>query len=41
MEAFYDDNGELYSLKVKTLSRPYAYKICGKPISTSFDMNKE
>lgn len=41
VESFYDDKGDLYSLKVKTLSRPYAYKICGKPVSTVFDMKKE
>ena len=32
-ESFYDENGNLQSTKVKALARPYAYSICGKPIS--------
>ncbi|EGR33243.1 hypothetical protein IMG5_057980 [Ichthyophthirius multifiliis] len=37
VESFYDNFGNLNSLKVKALSRTYAYKICGKPIYTEFD----
>lgn len=37
IESFYDENGNLYEKKVKTLARPYATAICGVPIQTLFD----
>jgi endoglycosylceramidase len=36
-ESFYDENGQLQATKVKALARPYAYAICGKPISQNFN----
>lgn len=32
IESFYNDDGTLFEKKVKTLARPYALSICGKPI---------
>ena len=32
-EAFYDSSGNLQEIKVKALARPYAYAICGEPLS--------
>ena len=31
-ESFYDEYGKLQQNKVKALSRPYAYAICGVPL---------
>ncbi len=39
-EGFWDGKGNLIEPKVKLLSRPYAYKICGKPISTSYNQGR-
>lgn len=36
-ESFYDVNGHLQMNKVKALSRPYAYAICGKPLEETFN----
>lgn len=33
-EGFYDENGNVLTEKVKLLTRPYAHKICGEPVST-------
>lgn len=41
MEGFYDKNGQLQNDKVKMLSRPYAYAICGKPLKHKFDVKTE
>jgi len=35
-ESFYDEYGNLQINKVKALSRPYAYAICGVPVRESF-----
>ena len=35
-ESFYFDNGTVQATKVKALARPYAYRICGEPVSTRF-----
>lgn len=35
-ESFYDQYGNLQINKVKALARPYAYAICGVPISEKF-----
>ncbi len=32
-ESFYDEHGNLQENKIKALSRPYAYAICGVPLS--------
>eukprot|EP01123_Difflugia_compressa_P004860 TRINITY_DN16376_c0_g1_i1.p1 TRINITY_DN16376_c0_g1~~TRINITY_DN16376_c0_g1_i1.p1 ORF type:complete len:164 (+),score=21.45 TRINITY_DN16376_c0_g1_i1:30-494(+) len=38
-ESFYDENGNLQEMKVKALSRTYAYAISGMPTVMSFDPN--
>jgi endoglycosylceramidase len=35
-ESFYFENGTLQQHKVRALSHPYAYAICGEPVSSSF-----
>lgn len=35
-ESFYDEYGNLQINKVKALARPYAYAICGVPLSETF-----
>lgn len=35
-QSFYDQFGNLQINKVKALARPYAYAICGEPISETF-----
>jgi len=37
VESFYQENGDLQTTKVKTLSRPYAYAICGMPQTYNFN----
>ncbi|CAK62820.1 unnamed protein product (macronuclear) [Paramecium tetraurelia] len=41
IESFYDEFGQLYTNKVKTLSRPYVTKICGSPNSSTFNVVDE
>lgn len=38
-QSFYYPNGTLQHKKVKLLSHPYAYAVCGSPISESYSMN--
>lgn len=35
-ESFYFENGTLQSHKVRALTHPYAYAICGEPVTTHF-----